>query len=94
MQLKDALFNWLQIQVVWDKRPSDRSAKETVHFFEEMLREDHQVTIVEKKAEGDNYLITYEQAGEPSQIAFPRDQADKLLNDIINEPKYNQSFGD
>ncbi|KPC74815.1 hypothetical protein ADL26_10390 [Thermoactinomyces vulgaris] len=94
MQLKDALFNWLQIQVVWDKRPSDRSAKETVHFFEEMLREDHQVTIVEKKVEGDNYLITYEQAGEPLQIAFPCDQADKLLNDIINEPKYNQSFGD
>jgi 16S rRNA G966 N2-methylase RsmD len=94
MQLKDALFNWLQIQVVWDKRPSDRSAKDTAHFFEEMLREEHQVTIVEKKVEGGNYVITYEQAGEQRQVEFPRDMADKLLNDIINEPKYNQSFED
>ncbi|SFJ05522.1 hypothetical protein [Thermoflavimicrobium dichotomicum] len=41
MQLKDALFNWLQIQIVWDARPSDRSARDTVLFFEEILREDH-----------------------------------------------------
>lgn len=33
MQLMDTLFNWLQIKVVWDARPADRSAKDTVEFL-------------------------------------------------------------
>lgn len=94
MELREALFNWLQIQIVWDKRPSDRSARDTVHFFEELLAEKHQVTQIEKKLEQNQYVLEYEQNGEKQSISFPRDSAEKLYQDILAEPKYNQSFED
>ena len=37
MKLTDALFNWLQIRIVGDARPRDRSARDTVQFFEQIL---------------------------------------------------------
>ncbi len=92
LQLTDALFNWLQIQIVWEARPNDRSARDTVLFFEEMLREDHQVSQLTKKIQQDTYVIDYEQNGEPRSQSFPRDAAEQLLKDILAEPKYNQSF--
>ncbi|MBA4494282.1 hypothetical protein ACFO25_05650 [Paenactinomyces guangxiensis] len=92
MQLTDALFNWLQIQIVWEARSSDRSARDTVLFFEEILREDHQVEKLEKKIDGDHYVIKYEQNGSAKSQTYPREAAEKLLKDILAEPKYNQSF--
>lgn len=92
MQLTDALFNWLQIQIVWEARPNDRSARDTVLFFEEMLREDHQVTQLTKKIDQHTYVIEYEQNGEAKSQTFPREAAEQLLKDIMAEPKYNQSF--
>lgn len=92
MQLRDALFNWLQIQIVWEGRPSDRSARDTVLFFEEMLREDHQITRIEKKKDQHQYVIQYEKDGEMHTETFPREAADQLYKDILAEPKYNQSF--
>lgn len=91
MQLQDALFNWLQIQIVWEARPSDRSAKDTVRFFETMLEEDHQVTEITKtkQKEAACYLVEYVQSGEKKMIEFPAETADKLLNDILQEPRYN-----
>ncbi|MGA8941392.1 MAG: hypothetical protein WB502_01545 [Thermoactinomyces sp.] len=94
MQLKDALFNWLQIRVVQDARPSDRSARDTVHFFEEILREDHGVEQLEKKIEENLYVVCYKQSGEEKVEKFPREMAEKLLQDILAEPKYNQTFED
>jgi hypothetical protein len=92
MQLKDVLFNWLQIQIVREARPSDRSARDTVFFFEEMLRDDHQVTQLEKWTEKEHYVIRYEQNGEMRTVEFSRDAAEQLLKDIMAEPKYNQVF--
>ncbi|MGA9172656.1 MAG: hypothetical protein WBZ33_01575 [Thermoactinomyces sp.] len=94
MQLKEALFNWLQIQIVWEARSSDRSARDTVYFFEEMLREDHQVTKLEKTAEKDQYVVKYEQNGEIHTETFSREAAEQLIKDIMAEPKYNQTFTD
>ena len=92
MQLNDALFNWLQIELVREARPSDRSAKETVLFFEELLREDHQVASITKKLVEDQYHVEYVIADEPKTVAFPCKLAQKLLQDILEEPRYNQSF--
>ncbi|TCS94657.1 hypothetical protein [Hazenella coriacea] len=94
MQLTDALFNWIQIKIVWQARPSDRSARDTVHFFEEMLREDHQIEQLEleKKKEDQQYVVTYQKQGETESHTFPIETAEKLLKDILAEPKYNQSF--
>ena len=94
MQLKDALFNWLQIQVVQDARPSDRSARDTVQFFEEMLHEDHHVDHLEKRKEKDRYVVSYQVDGEEKEEVFPKDMAEQLLRDILAEPKYNQTFED
>jgi hypothetical protein len=94
MQLKDALFNWLQIQIVWEARPSDRSARDTAYFFEEMLREDHQVTNLEKTAEKDRYVVQYELDGQVHTESFAREAAEQLIKDIMAEPKYNQTFTD
>jgi hypothetical protein len=94
MQLKDALFNWLQIQVVQDARPSDRSARDTVQFFEEMLREDHRVEHLEKRKEKDRYVVCYQVDGEEREEIFSKDTAEQLLRDIMAEPKYNQVFED
>ncbi|RAL25984.1 hypothetical protein [Thermoflavimicrobium daqui] len=92
MQLKDALFNWLQIQIVWEARPSDRSARDTVLFFTEILREDHQVSDLEKREEESEYVISFRQHDEMLSYSFPKEAAEKLLSDIVSEPKYNQSF--
>jgi hypothetical protein len=89
MQQKDALFNWLQIQIVWDARPSDVSAKDTVVFFETLLLEDHDITEIKMRLQNQEYCISYKQEGEEHTISFPKEQAEKLLKDITEEPKYN-----
>lgn len=94
MQLRDALFNWLQIQIVWDARPSDRSAKDSALFFEQILREDHQVESLTKRKQKEAacYEVEFEQNGNKQTMQFPAEAAEQLLNDILNEPKYNQMF--
>lgn len=92
MQRNNALFNWLQIEIVRKARPSDRSAEETVRFFEELLREDHQVTSITNRLEDEQYVVEYHLADhEMQQVSFPKEVAQKLLQDILEEPKYNQS---
>lgn len=92
LQTKDAIFNWLQIQIVWDARPSDRSAKDTAKFFEQMLKEDHHVLDLTSSLDKEAacYVVEYEQNGEKQKLTFPKELAQKLLHDILQEPKYNQ----
>jgi hypothetical protein len=90
MQQKDALFNWLQIQIVWEARPNDVSAKDTVEFFQTILTEDHGISDLAMKREDGAYHITFIQKGEEQSISFPIELAEKLLKDITEEPKYNQ----
>mgnify|MGYP001433920201 CR=1 FL=1 len=94
MRRDDAIFNWLQIEIVREARPNDRSARDTVQFFEEMLREDHQVSSISKKLVKGVYHVEYQLEGEHEvkTIQFPQELAEKLLQDIMSEPKYNQSF--
>jgi hypothetical protein len=94
MELNDALFNWLQIKIVWDKRPSDRSARDTVRFFEEVLEEKHQVKEIEKRLEKEQYVLEFEQNGKKQTVTFPKELAEKLYQDILAEPRYNQHFDD
>lgn len=92
MQLNNALFNWLQIEIVREARPSDQSAAETVQFFATLLAEDHQVTNLTKKRVDDVYEVAYQAQQQPKTAQFPAANAEKLLQDILDEPKYNQSF--
>ncbi|MBD1371288.1 hypothetical protein IC620_02835 [Hazenella sp. IB182357] len=91
MQLRDALFNWLQIQIVWEARSSDNAAQETVQFFEGILGQDHKVRDIHKKIDQHEYVVDYVEDGTVKTMRFPREQADQLLQDIMMEPKYNAS---
>lgn len=85
----DALFNWLQIQIVWDARPRDRSARDTVQFFEQILKEDHQVKELKMEREDSVYRVHYLQGEEWKTREFDRDSAEQLLKDIEAEPRFN-----
>jgi hypothetical protein len=75
--------------IVAEARPADKSAHETVLFFENILKEDHEVTEVIKQKKGDHYTLQFIQKGEKKTESILAKSADKLLQDIIAEPKYN-----
>ena len=92
MQMRDALFYWLQMKVIWEARPTDRSAEETAQFFAEILREDHHVTQMEVAVEDTAYKVTFLLKEEPAELIFDRQQVEQLLQAIESDPKYNRLF--
>jgi hypothetical protein len=83
MTLQDALFNWLQINLVAEARPDDNAARETRDFFEQILREDHGLTHVEvSDADETTILLRYTADGETKTQSYDREQAEQLLRDI------------
>lgn len=91
MNLQDTFFNWLQMQIVSEARPSDEAAKETQDFFAMMLHEDHGVSDIELVDESDRVKIhiSYVREGIKSKMSFDRESAEKLLDDINANPIYN-----
>ncbi|MDF2721684.1 MAG: hypothetical protein K0Q59_1359 [Paenibacillus sp.] len=90
MKLQDAIFNWLQIRVVADARPDDNAAKETEAFFAEILRDDHHLKNIRIDKIDDTMVhIRYEQDDKPKIQMFDKEQVMQLLQDIIDNPKYN-----
>jgi len=92
MKLQDALFNWLQMQIVSEARPEDEAARETRDFFAVILKEDHLVSdfhILEQD-QSPTIQIAYEYEGISKIQRFDREAAEKLLEDINANPKYNQ----
>lgn len=90
MRLDDALFNWLQIQIVAEARPDDRAAIDTRDFFMQILTEDHGLTNVSIDRIDDTMIhIRYEREGRSKVQMIPREAGEQLLNDIEANPKYN-----
>ncbi|MCE5167811.1 hypothetical protein LQV63_00565 [Paenibacillus profundus] len=91
MKLQVALFNWLQIHIVSEARPDDHAAKETLHFFADILREDHKLTSFEASldVEQEQYVITYRCDGELHKQQVEREEAERLWTDIECNPKYS-----
>ncbi|WP_088547432.1 hypothetical protein [Paenibacillus aquistagni] len=93
MKLQDALFNWLQMDIVSKNRPQDQAALDTLYFFSTMLEEDHSITNIraeEDSTQDDTYTITYELDGQQSQVKIDRERAEQLWRDIESNPKYNE----
>lgn len=93
MKLQDALFNWLQMDIVAKKRPHDQAALDTLHFFTSMLAEDHRLTHIQAKEDSkqdDTYTITYELDGQQTHVRIDRVSAEQLWHDIESNPKYNE----
>jgi hypothetical protein len=90
MVLQDALFNWLQIKIVSDARPEDGAAKETLDFFEQILKEDHKLTSFGLSGSDETMLyVQYEVDGKSKKQMIDRERAEQLLTDINSNPKYN-----
>ncbi|RIX59358.1 hypothetical protein D3P08_04165 [Paenibacillus nanensis] len=90
MRLEDALFNWLQIRIVADARPEDNAAKDTLAFFEQILREDHGLSSFDIEKQDETMLhVRYEKDSRSKLQLFPRESGEQLLRDIIDNPKYN-----
>ncbi|SDW07039.1 hypothetical protein SAMN05444487_101235 [Marininema mesophilum] len=92
MRLEEALFNWLQIRLVWNARPKDRSAEETVRFFQQMLQEDHGVKELSIAVEANKYWVSWQKDGDEESRPYGREQAESLLRSIETEPKYNAAW--
>lgn len=89
MKLEDALFNWLQIKVVSEARPNDRSAKDTLNFFTDIISEDHQVTQMEYSKDATMYTLRYTVGDARKLQMYPIELVEQLLEAIENEPKFN-----
>ena len=81
MKREDALFNWLQIQVVAEARPDDRSALDTAAFFAQLLLED--------RVENGWYHLSGKQEAGQVDNRYPGEAVESLLAAIENEPKFN-----
>ncbi|WP_274651879.1 hypothetical protein [Paenibacillus humicola] len=91
MRFDDALFNWLQIQIVADARPDDRAAADTRDFFLQILQEDHGVTAVSiESAGGETLNVRCDREGRTNLHKFPKEAGERLLADINANPKYNE----
>ncbi|WP_126425936.1 hypothetical protein [Brevibacillus marinus] len=90
MKLGDALFNWLQIRVVADARPNDRSAQETVNFFRQILTEDHQVGELEYQKDDAVYTVRYQHEGKTLTQQFPIEAVEQLLEWVEQESEQNR----
>jgi hypothetical protein len=90
MRLQDALFNWLQIYLVAEARPEDNAAKETVKFFDHILKEDHGVTEYSITAFDATMIhIRYTVQGKTKMQMFSREQAEQFLADMDSDSKYH-----
>ncbi|MCR8641948.1 hypothetical protein NV379_04690 [Paenibacillus sp. N1-5-1-14] len=90
MKLQDALFNWLQIRVVSEAREDDNAARETMDFFETILREDHNLShFAIVQTDDSMYVLDYVHEGVSKKQMFDRISVEALLHDINSNPKYN-----
>lgn len=92
MNLKDAMYNWLQMKIVVEARPHDEAALETLDFFDEILKDDHKVSEIELEMKEGYYHIHYNIDHETDRLTLRFDQelAEKLLDEINSNPKYNE----
>lgn len=90
MELRDALFYWLQMKVVCEARPQDQAAKDTLSFFDQILTEDHSLSEYSiSLADETGYQVVAEVNGETKTYRYDRELTDQLLADIAANPKYN-----
>ncbi|CAG9619862.1 hypothetical protein [Sutcliffiella rhizosphaerae] len=84
--IQDTLYNWLTIKVVFEARPEDKSAKDTMELFEGILLEDHKLSNIIVTKEEPMYFVAYEKDGERHKVRFPIELIDVMLEQIQNEP--------
>ncbi|WP_338469955.1 hypothetical protein R4Z10_14200 [Niallia sp. XMNu-256] len=84
--IQDSLYNWLTIKVVFDDRPEDIAASETEEMFRNLLQQEHGIANMIINHDEDFYYITYTHAEKDSQVRFPRELIEVMLNQINENP--------
>lgn len=84
--IQDGLYNWLTIKVVSDARPEDVAATETEEMFRQLLKQEHGIADMVIDYNEDFYFITYQKGEEKSQVRFPRELIEVMLNQINENP--------
>jgi hypothetical protein len=85
MNLMDALFYWLQMELVCEGRPGDAAARETAGFFAQILTEDHGLVSFEiVRREEDKIHVAFRKADGTERIVwFDREAAEQLLHQPV-----------
>ncbi|OEF99291.1 hypothetical protein BHF71_09210 [Vulcanibacillus modesticaldus] len=82
--MEDAIYNWLQIAVVFEARPDDLAAKETMDIFRGMLSTKFQISSIRYERDPLMYTVIYEKDGKEEKKTFDRNLVEKLISDIEN----------
>lgn len=90
--LQDAIYNWLTIKVVVDKRPDDTAAVETEKMFYDILISEYQLENMEVNKDETMYEVTFTKDGEEKKYRFPRELIEVMLQQIEREPDKYRNF--
>jgi hypothetical protein len=90
--IQDALYNWLTIKVVVDARPDDTAAVETFEFFDQILKDEHQIEDLEISKDEDMYYLTYSLQGEQKKSRYPIELIDIMHDQIQQEPEKYKNY--
>jgi len=85
VSLMDALFYWLQMKWVSSAHPDDEAARETLHFFAQILSEDHELASYEvDSVDAGKVHITYSKTdGSTRTVWFDREAVEQLNRDMF-----------
>ncbi|WP_342430462.1 hypothetical protein [Neobacillus sp. FSL H8-0543] len=84
---QDALYNWLSIKVVYDARPEDSAARETLDLFDDIITNEHKLTNIEITTDESMYYVSYVQGDETKKTRFPRELIEVMLDQINEQPE-------
>lgn len=96
MSLMDALFYWLQMKWVSEARPDDEAAKETLHFFAQILSEDHELASFDVSSvdAGKVHVQYTTRDGASRTVWFDRESVDQLNRDMFGLPDDSSDLPD
>jgi hypothetical protein len=92
--LQDAVYNWLTIKVVCDVRPDDTAAADTRDLFEQLLKEEHGVTLLNIRREDPFYFVDVESGEEQKKLRYPIELIEVMLDQITAEPEKYKNYRD
>ncbi|MGM9933378.1 hypothetical protein [Pradoshia sp.] len=90
--LMDAVYNWLTIRIVYDVRPDDTAARDTVQMFEKNLEEDHGIDRYAYEKKDGWYTVVFTKDGKEDQFRYREEMVEVMLKQILKHPERYEQF--
>ena len=90
--LMDAVYNWLTIRIVYDARPEDTAARDTVHLFEQTLEADHGVDRYSYEKKDGWYTVVFTKDGNADELRFREEMVEIMLKQVLSHPERYQQL--